>query len=84
MGWSENRRKYIGFCKALSLKSRVKVWVAWDSSDSSGESCHCPTSIMEVGQSGRSLWAGSCTERSEPLKLYLLTLTHVTEYKIEV
>ena len=37
MRWSDNRCKYVGICKALSLKSRMKVWVAWDLSDSSGE-----------------------------------------------
>lgn len=30
---------------------------------------------MEAGVSGRSLWAGSCNERSEPLKSYLVNLS---------
>lgn len=48
----------------------MRVWVAWDLHDSNGEK-----SLVEAGQLGRSLQAGSCTERSEPLKPYLLNLS---------
>lgn len=54
----------------VSLKSTVRVWVAWDLPSSNREKINHGSRTV-----GGIIVTGSCTERSEPLKSSLLNLS---------